>query len=98
VTISAGQFYALAAISSLAAAAATFIGLKMKLPVKILMRISAPCCLLLIPVTGALTGSFHSQELDIPWWIFGVVNAAMVFFSVLITLGICLLTAKPSGK
>ena len=97
-TISAGQFYALAAITSLVAAAATFIGLKMEFPVKIIMRVTVAVCLLLIPVTGAMTGSFQSPGLVIPWWMFGVVNAAIAFFSVSVTLGICLWIENPPGK
>ena len=92
------MFNTLATLSALIAAAATYLALKSGLSVKTLLRFSMVYCLLLIPVTGAMTGTVQAKGAEIPGWFFGVVNAALNFFAVISTLGILLFLKYKSAK
>jgi len=94
--MAADSFNSLAAVSGLIAASATLFALKQGLSAKLIIRVAVIYCLILIPLTGAVTGSFDSQGVNIPWWVFGLMNAALSFFSVSLTLVIRLLIVKKS--
>lgn len=71
--------------SALLAVIATIWALKKRIGTKQILIASIYISVLLIPIVGLYIGTWHTHGFDIPWWVFGILNAIVMM---LVTLSV----------
>jgi len=79
--------------------AVTILSLKRDVPFVTILKVASVFALVVVvPVVGLVVGTFYSHGFDVPWWVFGGVNAVSIMLVILITGFVLKLLVRAKNK